>query len=100
MSEKKSKTRTRYSEEFKAQAIELAKEIGSKEAAEKLGIKNFQTLAAWLRYSQKIEEDDSFRELERLRSENKRLMRELETERKSVAILKDATAFFCHHTKS
>lgn len=94
---KKTKTRTRktYSLEFKEQAIELAKEIGSIAAAQKLGIENYQTLAAWVRYSKKLDEDQEFRQLEQLRAENKRLRKELESEKKAVAILKDATAFFC-----
>jgi transposase-like protein len=33
-----------YSPEFKANAVELAEEIGQKETAQKLGIKNLQTL--------------------------------------------------------
>ena len=38
MSQKTSKIRKSYPQEFKSQAIELAKELGSKKAAEKLGI--------------------------------------------------------------
>ena len=48
MSRKTIKNRKSYSQEFKAQAIELAKELGAKKAAKKLEIKNFQTLAAWV----------------------------------------------------
>ena len=43
MRKKETKNRKSYSPEFKQQAIELAKEMGSKKAAEKLGISNFQT---------------------------------------------------------
>ncbi|MCY4644224.1 MAG: transposase [Bacteriovoracales bacterium] len=89
------KTRKSYSQEFKTQAIELAKELGSKEAAEKLGIKNFQTLAAWARYSKKMAEDEEFRTMEQLKAENKKLKKELADERQTVAILKDCTRFFC-----
>ena len=38
MGQKTVKVRKSYSQEFKIQAIELAKELGSKKAAEKLGI--------------------------------------------------------------
>ena len=86
-----------YSTEFKSQAIELAKEIGAEKAAEKLGIGNHQTLGAWVRYSKKVDGNQDFRELEKLREENKRLKKELEYEKRSVAILKDATAFFCQN---
>ena len=95
MSKKTKKPRQSYSPEFKLEAIELAKEIGAKEAAEKLGIKSLQTISAWVRYSKKVEEDDSFRELEEAKKEIKRLKKELDIEKKSVAILRDATAFFC-----
>ena len=94
MKKQRTKTRQSYTPEFKAQAIELAKEIGIVEPAKKLGIDQFQTLGAWVRYSKKVNEDAEFREIEQLRSENKRLKKELEIEKKSVAILRDATAFF------
>jgi len=93
--EQKKRTKKSYSPEFKTQAIELAKEIGLKQAAEKLGIKSLQTIASWVRYSKKMEEDAEFRELEEAKKEIKRLKKELESEKKSVAILKDAAAFFC-----
>lgn len=95
MRKKESKSRKSYTSEFKAQAIELANEIGAKEAAKKLGITSFQTLSAWIRYSKKMTEDEEFRELEEAKKEIKRLKKELECERKSVAILRDAAAFFC-----
>jgi len=95
MKKTKKKTRKFYSPEFKTQAIELAKEIGTKQAAEKLGIESFQTLSAWIRYSKKIDENAEFQELESVKKEIKKLKKELETEKKAVAILKDAAAFFC-----
>lgn len=87
--------RRKYEKEFKAQAVELAKEIGTKEAAEKLGIAKYQTLMAWMRHSKKIQENSDFKELEEAKKEIKKLKRELESERKAVAILRDAAAFFC-----
>lgn len=95
MKEKQIKTRKTYPSEFRTQAIELAKEIGVVKAAEKLGIDKFQTLSAWVRYSKKIEEDSEFREIEQLKAENKRLKKQTEEDKKIIAILKDATAFFC-----
>lgn len=95
MKKETKRTKRSYTPEFKAQAIELAKEIGARPAAEKLGISNFQTLAAWVRYAKKVDESSEFRELERIKAENKKLKKELEYERKAVAILKDAAAFFC-----
>jgi transposase len=84
-----------YSSEFKADAIELAQEIGPKEAAEKLGIKNTQTLTTWIKHSSKMEHDDEYRDNEQLKAEVKQLKKELLKEKKITAILKDATAFFC-----
>lgn len=90
----KRKKRQTYSTEFKEQAISLANDIGIKEAAEKLGI-NPQSLSGWTRYAKKIDEDSEFQELEKLRQDVKKLKKELEYEKRSVAILKDAARFFC-----
>lgn len=98
MRKKETKNRKSYSPEFKQQAIELAKEMGSKKAAEKLGISNFQTLGAWVRYHKRMTKDAEFRTMEELKAEVKKLKKELESEKKVVAILKDAAAFFCQET--
>ena len=90
MGKKKGKSRKSYPPGFKAEAVELAKEIGLKQAAGKPGIGSPQALGA----AKKLEEDADFRNLEALRAENKRLKKQLEVERKSVAVLKDAAAFF------
>jgi transposase len=87
--------RQSYSTEFKASAVELAEEIGPKEAAEKLGIKNTQTLTTWIKHSNRMELDDEYRDTEQLKAEIKQLKKELLKEKKVTAILKDATAFFC-----
>jgi transposase len=95
MKKEEKRPKRSYSPEFKAQAIELAKDIGIKQATEKLGIKSLQTLTAWVRYSKNIEENSEFKDLELAKREIKKLKKELESEKKVVAILKDATAFFC-----
>lgn len=89
-------TRRRYSEEFKADAIRLAKEqgYGVSEAARRLGIDR-SVLARWVRESDDptrvsgdraaVEERDA--EFRRLREENRKLLMERE-------ILKKAAAFF------
>ena len=92
---KKKRIRQSYSPEFKSQAIELANDIGIKEAARKLGIENCQTLGNWVRYDKKLARNTEFQEFERLKTENKRLKKELEIEKRSVNILKTAAAFFC-----
>ncbi|MCY4523649.1 MAG: transposase [Halobacteriovoraceae bacterium] len=81
MNQKTVKIRKSYSKEFKTQAIELAKELGAKKAVEKLDIKNFQTLAAWIRYSKKMDEDEEFHTMKQLKVEIKKLKKELADER-------------------
>jgi transposase len=97
MKKTKRKTRTSYSPDFKEQAIQLAKEIGTQQAAGKLGIENYQTLAAWLRYSKKIDENNEIRQLEEAKAEIKKLRKQVEEDKKVIAILRDATAFFCQN---
>ena len=84
-----------YLPEFKEQAVELALEIEVPKATEKLGIKNLQTLASWVRHSNKSDKKNEFENLEQAKDEIKRLKKELTKEKKITAILKDATAFFC-----
>lgn len=95
MKKQQKKSRNSYSPEFKAQAIELARDIGTKEAAEKLGIKSHQTISAWVRYANKIDSDAEFQEIEQLKAENKKLKKQAEEDKKVIAILRDAAAFFC-----
>ena len=91
---KTTKTRRFHSPDFKQRAIELAKEIGSKKAGEKLGIANLQTFRAWIRNDKKMAENAEFWTIVELEREVKKLKKELEREKKVVAILKDAAAFF------
>ena len=87
--------RRSYDTSFKEQAVALAMEIGMKEATDKLGLKNEQTLGVWVRENKKKNSSTDNAELLALKEENKKLKRELEREKKVTAILKDATAFFC-----
>ena len=101
MKKKTGRTRTLYSPEFKKKAIQLAQELGSnRDAADKLGIKHFSTLSLWVRQAKKREiHPVAYDELQKLKEENKKLKKELEKERKSIAILKDAAAFFCQENQ-
>lgn len=99
MDQNNKKSRKNYSSEFKIQAVELAKSIGSKQAAEKLGISHFQTLSTWIRYSQKMEESDEFRENQNLKAEIKKLKKQAEDDKKTILLLRDATVFFCQEEK-
>ena len=96
MSTKKMKSRKTYTSEFKTQAIDLAKELGVKKAAEKLGIPGqLDWNTHWVRYDKKISSDKEFRSSEELKAELKKVKKELEEKNKIIAILKDATVFFC-----
>lgn len=95
---KKNQFRNSYPEDFKRQAIELAKELGLQKAVDKLGRPGLQTLAKWVRHDRKMAEDAEYRSSEELRKELKTVKKQLAEERKAVAILKDAAAFFCKET--
>lgn len=97
---KKTLKRVSYDAEFKRQAVALAEDLGSiKEAANSLGIKNSQTLAAWARESTKISSNSTYSELLEAKEEIKKLKRESEKDKKVIAILKDAAIFFCQDQK-
>lgn len=90
-----SKKRTRYTEEFKAEAVKLVTERGysQSEAAENLGI-NSNNLSRWILQSSEAVSGKGLngaeqKELLELRRENKRLKMERE-------ILKKAAAFFAN----
>ena len=84
----------KYSEEFKRKAIDLAEEIGVKEAVEKLGLSSSQTIGAWKRFFKPRIKEDASHDLATALKEIKRLKKELAREKHSVAILREATAFF------
>lgn len=86
--------RRSYDTSFKEQAVALGKEIGMKEATDKLGL-NEQSLGVWTRESRKKNSEVTIDELSALKEEIKKLKRELDKEKKITAILKDATIFFC-----
>jgi len=89
------KKRTRYTEEFKAEAVKLVTERGysQSEAAENLGI-NSNNLSRWILQAQESVSGKGLtnseqKELIELRRENKRLKLERE-------ILKKAAVFFAN----
>lgn len=84
-----------YDISFKEQAVALAKEIGMKEAKEKLGLKDDKTLSKWTKASNEKNLETIQADLIALKEENKKLKRDLEKEKKVTAILRDATVFFC-----
>ena len=87
-----------YSKEFKAQALKLSDEIGTKKAASQLGIPYF-TLADWRnRVREKIEGTSPEVSSGKPLTEQALRIRELEKEnaelRNANEILKDALGFF------
>jgi len=88
------KTKRKYSQEFKADAVKLADELGSaSKASTKLGI-NTQSLGNWIKKAKTVTYASSQEELEALRAENKKLRKEIDEQAKINEILKKATAFF------
>ena len=98
-------TGRQYDEEFKKQAVELAKEIGNKAAAEELGMPQ-GTLGTWLRKARSGEIDtgsgtrtpeESLNLAQQLQAANKRI-KELEKKNRELEelneFLEEASAFF------
>ena len=94
-----------YDEEFKKQAIKLAKEVGNKAAADELGIPK-GTIGTWMKKARSGEIDtgagtrtpaESLNIAQQLQAANKRI-RELEKENKEIRelneFLEEASAFF------
>ena len=90
---------TKYSEEFKREAIRLSDEIGNKKAAAQLGIP-YYTLADWRNHS-KHKPKISGTELNEneLRVRNRELEKENAELRQANEILKDALGFFAKDRK-
>lgn len=98
-------TAKQYDDEFKKQAVKLAKEIGNKAAADELGIPK-GTLGTWLRKTRSGEIDtgsgtrspeDSMNLAQQLVAANKRI-KELEKKNRELEelneFLEEASAFF------
>ena len=89
---------TKYSKEFKEEALKLSDEIGVKKAAEQLGLQ-YYTLADWrklrkLKIKNKVvfTEDEASRRISELERENREL-------KQANDILKDALDFFAKDRK-
>jgi len=88
-----SRTRRTFTEEFKQQAVNLSKELGSgTKAAQELGI-NESLIRNW---TKKSNSEKSLKAVDPTFSveEFKRLQRENEKQKKVIHILKSAAAFF------
>ena len=89
---------TKYSKEFKEEALKLSDEIGVKKAAEQLGLQ-YYTLADWrklrkLKIKNKVvfTEDEASRRISELERENREL-------KQADDILNDALVFFAKDRK-
>lgn len=88
---KKSKKYRTYTPEFKKEAVRLARELGSSEAAKKLGVP-LSNIDKWKSgHAMKMV---SSPELKELQDENKRLKRRLEQAEAINEILKKTAAIF------
>lgn len=82
---------TRYTKEFREQAILLSDEIGVKKAAEQLGI-IYSTLADWRKRRSDIKKPN--KTAEPLTEREKQMMKEIAELKEANEILKDAMSFF------
>ncbi len=87
----KTKKRT-YTQEFKQQAAELARNIGVCRAAKQLGVP-MSSVNGWTKKSKGVEEKSTEPKVN-LQEENRRLRKEVEELKKVNHILKRAAAFF------
>ena len=89
---------TRYSKEFKAEALKLSDEIGVKKAAAQLGIQ-YYSIADWRRH-RKIDAENAHPLSEaELKMRNHELERENDELHRANDILKDALGFFAKDRK-
>ena len=84
---------TRYTKEFREQAIKLSDEIGVKKAAEQLGI-IYSTLADWRKRRGSMTKSRSEISSEPLTEREKQLIKEIAELKEANEILKDAMSFF------
>jgi transposase len=90
---------TRYSKEFKEQAMKLSDEIGVKKASEQLGIV-YCTLAGWRKSRNRNHQaEKTANDTSPLTVREKQMMKEMQELRESNQILKDALYFFAKDRK-
>ena len=94
--EKSGKSRKRYSQQYKVEALALAERVGVSEAARQLGLHDTQ-LYSW-RGKARMRQQRSEVE-EKLALENARLKRQLADQAEELAILKKAAAYFAKSLK-
>lgn len=105
MSDNLKRQAKKYSKEYKLEAIKLIKEIGNSKAARELGIPK-STLNGWVNQAEIGEIDTGSgsqtpgsamtqaMEIQRLRSENKAMAKDIARLKKENDFLEEASAFF------
>lgn len=92
----KKTARTRYSDEYKAEALKLAENVGVAATAKQLGLHESQ-LYGW-RSKASLHQNGSEQQ-QALLAENARLKRQLSEQTEELAILKKAAAYFAKNQK-
>lgn len=93
---KSGKSRTRYSQQYKTEALALAERVGVPAAAKQLGLHESQ-LYSW-RTKERLSQERHDVE-QKLALENARLKRQLAEQAEELAILKKAAAYFAKSLK-
>lgn len=94
----------RYDKQFKEEAVRLSREIGTRRAAEQLGL-SYHTLAGWRRDKQAhgsevfVGSGKLYGASQGMTPREKGLQREVEELRRANEILKDALGFFAKDRK-
>jgi transposase len=94
--ETQGKSRKRYSQEFKNEALALAERVGVPGAANQLGLHETQ-LYTWRGKSRLLKAQGETEQ--QLAAENVRLKRQLAEQAEELAILKKAAAYFARSLK-
>ena len=90
------KSRNRYSEAYKTEALALADKIGVSSAAKQLGLHAAQ-IYSWRSKTRLKQETSAVEDL--LRVENARLKKQLAEQAEELAIIKKAAAYFAKNLK-
>jgi len=87
------KSKNKYSDEFKGQAVRLSRELGHSKAARQLGISE-AILSYWKKKNLGKEKLSAAEQLKADQEELQRLRRETAEQKQVILILKKAAAFF------
>jgi len=90
------KTRTQYTDEYVAEALKLAQNVGVSATALDLGIHPSQ-IYGWRGKARRAESQSEVEK--RLLTENARLKRQLAEQQEELSILKKASAYFARNQK-